>query len=1133
MANDTAYLLRLATWFGHALGESASMLGDFSGDRLGFGLPAAVLNAPAVKSALSQAEDGAKAIKAAADQLESAASAGDEMKVLSALIAFGIALARLAVALDALANAMKNNLGSIANPAAHAAANAFAQALAKKILDYAVVSAITERTPYVAAALTVTGLIDWQYQDADPAKPLSRAYVRKGLRLDRIKDLVKNPADYFKATLGWGTPAFDPIGYFKLAREFFPADDAIEVTIEAGDPVIRGCVMVKRDRSVNPSGLSAAFLSNLNADWTERSAASDNWDFGINSSLRLAGGVGATIRPPLNVRVKPLSGQMSGEFRGFFERNTAKRPFEILGGTGLLTISANNLSGGLGLTANWDGSAANIDPLFYANIDGIVLKVGSDDADSFIGNLLSSADIEGQFDLGLEWQAKSGLRITASGGIEISLPIHKEIGPIELDVIYLGLKIKNDGTLALETSASLNGKLGPLSVTVERIGAELDMRFAQGTDAKYGPFDLDLNFKPPTGAGLSIDAGIVSGGGYLSFDPDKGEYAGVAELAIAGIVTVKAIALITTRMPDGSDGFSLLLIITTDFPPLQLGFGFTLNAVGGLLGLNRAVLLDVLRDGVRTGAVNSIMFPQDVIANAPRIISDLKAVFPPQDGTFLIGPMAKFGWGTPSIITLSLGIILEIPPGNIAILGVLKIALPTEDVALIQIQVNFVGTLDFDKQLLAFDASLYESRILFLTLEGDMAVRLKWGDNAAFLLSVGGFHPSFKPPPALNLPSMKRLAINVLDLDWAKIRFESYFAVTSNTVQFGSHAYLFFGLDEANVSGHIGYDVLFQVSPFYFNALVSASLSIEVFGFDLMSIDLRGSLEGPSPWHAHGTGSLSILFFSIDVDIDVTWGDAKDTSLPPVDVMTIFLTEANKDENWKALPPPHTNLLVSLRKLEGSELVLHPLGALAVTQRALPLAFTLDKVGAQKPSDVSRVDITAATNQGAQLPLSGVDEQFAIAQFQKLSDAEKLSRPSFQPIKGGVVIGTTNALASSKMTRRTIHYETVIEDKEPKKPLLLYKAIAGLFNPFLAGSAAARSPLSNRTKTQLQPFTDKIVMGAEGYTVASSNDNKPVAAGAVFTSEAKARDYMRSQLAANPSLAGMMHVLPNYEVNAA
>jgi hypothetical protein len=66
-----------------------------------------------------------------------------------------------------------------------------------------------------------------------------------------------------------------------------------------------------------------------------------------------------------------------------------------------------------------------------------------------------------------------------------------------------------------------------------------------------------------------------------------------------------------------------------------------------------------------------------VVANAPRIISDLKKYFPVEEGTFLIGPMVKIGWGTPNLVTVSMGIIIEIP-GNIAILGVLKVVLPDE-----------------------------------------------------------------------------------------------------------------------------------------------------------------------------------------------------------------------------------------------------------------------------------------------------------------------------------------------------------------------------------------------------------------------------------------------------------------------
>ena len=77
--------------------------------------------------------------------------------------------------------------------------------------------------------------------------------------------------------------------------------------------------------------------------------------------------------------------------------------------------------------------------------------------------------------------------------------------------------------------------------------------------------NIDLGFKPPNGVGLSIDAGAVKGGGYLYFDYDKEEYAGVLELTFSEIISLKAIGLITTRMPDLSDSSRISLIPSIRF----------------------------------------------------------------------------------------------------------------------------------------------------------------------------------------------------------------------------------------------------------------------------------------------------------------------------------------------------------------------------------------------------------------------------------------------------------------------------------------------------------------------------------------------------------------------------------------
>ena len=76
--------------------------------------------------------------------------------------------------------------------------------------------------------------------------------------------------------------------------------------------------------------------------------------------------------------------------------------------------------------------------------------------------------------------------------------------------------------------------------------------------------------------------------GFLSFDVAKGEYSGAMFLEFQGGIAVKAFGLLTTRMPDGGKGYSLVVIISAEgFTPIQLGFGFTLTGIGGLLAINR------------------------------------------------------------------------------------------------------------------------------------------------------------------------------------------------------------------------------------------------------------------------------------------------------------------------------------------------------------------------------------------------------------------------------------------------------------------------------------------------------------------------------------------------------------------
>ena len=634
------------------------------------------------------------------------------------------------------------------------------------------------------------------------------------------------------------------------------------------------------------------------------------------------------------------------------------------------------------------------------------------DGDGFLQKVLPEDGVRIGFDLNISWSNHSGFHFEGSGGLELLIPIHQQIlGVINIETINTSLYISSE---RLSLAGALTGgvELGPFVATIENVGIKADISFPSD-GGNLGPINIAPGFKPPNGIGLVIDSGAVKGGGYLFIDPDKGEYAGVAELTIQETISVKAIGIINTKLPNGQKGFSLLLLISVEFTPIQLGFGFTLNGIGGLIGAHRSMNLEALRQGVKNNTLDHILFPEDPVANAPQIIASLNTVFPIVTGQFTFGIMGIIGWGTPTLIQIEAGLMIEIPdPVRIALLGVVKAVLPNKDSPLLQLQVNFLGTIDFEKKLLTFDASLYDSRLLSFTLSGDMALRLSWGDSPHFLLSVGGFHPDYQPPP-LNLPTLERITLNLLGGNNPRLTLTSYFAVTSNTVQFGAGIDFLFKISKFKVVGFLYFDALFQFSPFYFKVSIAAGLAVKLGSKTILGIHISGSLEGPTPWRVKGKGKFKILFFKFTVKFSKTFGERRNNTLPDIRVLPKLKEALEDNRNWVGSLSHKANLLTTLRdlrdELSGSEgenvleqLIVHPFGILSVNQTVLPLDIQIDKLGNHKPADYHSFSLNLADKDGIQFEKTNIKDHFAPAEYFELSNSEKLSRKSFEKYNSGV-----------------------------------------------------------------------------------------------------------------------------------
>lgn len=1138
MPGEEVYIARFGAWVARALGAGGSFAADLDTDGLGLRMPEAITTDPAVQASGTAVGAAGALVEQAGVALDAAVNSGDEGALVQALGQLTEGLYQFVDATAEFVAAIDARTASIGDPAERAAVESFVVGMVRRVIDYLVISILEIERPRLTFLLKLIGLIEWEAVPADTVDPASRPYVKKTLRLERVKDIVTDPVAHFASVFRWGTTDFDPDEIFRTAAGFFHENASVEVGRVGTDAFIqRGPFKWSRDSSVTPPGLMLDVTAAMDHTLTGRADFSEKWGAALESTLAFSGGVIGRLHPAPNpvdaptVRVEPKEATVSGDFELKVDRNPSARPFDIVAGNDLIRLSTENTGIGAGVVIGAStASGVTIDPRVFAEMTGLTVQLGSASSDSFIATLLASAEIEGRFDLALEWRLSEGLIVRAAGGLEIAIPMHQSLGPIELQTLFLVLRITEAGSLKLETSAALNGRLGPLSAAVERIGAELVVAPVGGADARFGPVDVALGFKPPNGVGLAIDAGVVRGGGYLRLDYDRGEYAGALELVFSEFLALKAIGLVTTRNPDGSPGFSLLVIITAEFgTPLQLGFGFTLNGVGGMLGLNRTMRLDELVAGVRTGAIDRVMFPQNVVQNAPQIISDMRRFFPPQPDTFLIGPMAKLGWGTPTLVTVSIGLVVEAPPGNIAILGVLKVALPDEEAALLVLKVSFIGAFEVDRQRIWFFASMFESRVLFMTVNGEMGLLIAWGDQPEFVISVGGFHPAFNPPP-IPFPAPRRVSLSILDESYARLRVEGYFAVTSNTAQFGARVELFFGLSAFSIDGHIGFDALFQFSPFYFNISFSASVSVRVFGAGLFSVRVRGELEGTSPWHIEGEGALSVLFWEIEVPFSETWGEPVNTSLPDVAAIPILEGELRERDNWTALPPAGARLGVSLRRIEATEeLVLHPVGALRVNQRALPLDLDIEKVGSRAISDVRRARL-AVTTPGLRRE-ADVKEPFATAQYRNVDQAARLSAPSYEPQNAGIDVTVQgDDIATSHAVKRIVLQELIIIDSNYKEHVApFFNSGLTFFTLFLNANAAARSPLSAATKRAKQPFDDHVQATAPGYVVAAAADNAVTADATRFASQASAHDFLASELAANPALRDQLHVIPEAE----
>jgi hypothetical protein len=908
--------------------------------------------------------------------------------------------------------------------------DAFLGVIAGELLEYLLAEHLATRLPGVFWGLRGMGVITFESKAPTADRP---SFIRTRFDWEALPETLADPAAIPEQVLGWGTSDFDFSRLAEVVSELFTGigvsasidrvDPALSEAVQAqasGEPdkrIYRGFTvrLFENPADFQPVTLSATelpaegsakpgmlILPKVPAGIDSEIDLGQGWTFAVRPGADLSEQLGVVLRPGETAVRYPFVPNRALPAEGFGASLTtmSDTPRVLLGEPGGIRLEMAGTTFSLDL----DPDGGELELTLGIQPDGLVLVLSAGSLDSFLGSVLGATEARVDVPFGLSWSNRTGLGLAAGAGFEISLHPEISVAGVHIDRVDIALALGTEAEpeLALRAAAAVSGELGPVSFAADALGAELPVVFVDGN---AGPLDISFRIVLPTGVGIGVDvAGVVSGGGFLDIDPEAGRYAGIAELDILGVGLV-AVGIVETKIPGAPGEWSMFLSLAARFTGIQLGFGFTLNGVGGLVGIDRGLDDEALGEAVRTGALDAILFPEDPIANATRILAEIDAVFPAARGQYVFGPIVKIGWGTPTLIEIDAGVVIQLPePLTISLLGALSAVLPREETPILELHVNFAGTLHLTEGTLKIDASLNGSQVAGFLITGDMAVRSSFLDDPGFLVSFGGFHPKFVPPD--DFPELDPVGVALDTGEALRVSVGGYFALTSNSVQFGARADLWAGAEGFSIEGGTSFDTLIYFEPFSFSIRLRLWVSVIAADTELLGVLLAGKLSGPNPWRVAGEAEFRILGLEKRFEVDESFGELANEGPPesadPAQLVrdALFLEDA-----WSAVPPPGADPVVVTDT--GDPRALHPSGRVQVTQRLLPLDVTIECYGNAELVGPDLVSVEAVGF--AAEAVEDVTEFFASAQYFLLGEDEKLTAPSFTPMKAGLVLGGSGA----------------------------------------------------------------------------------------------------------------------------
>jgi hypothetical protein len=441
---------------------------------------------------------------------------------------------------------------------------------------------------------------------------------------------------------------------------------------------------------------------------------------------------------------------------------------------------------------------------------------------------------------------------------DVWIPVHAGFGPVYIDQIGVGVTTDPGAELLIDGSVQVDG----LIAQVDELSVTIPFRSL----ATPGNWTLDLK-----GLALGFQSpGVTIAGGLLKNDGPPVEYDGMLLVQITefGLVAVGAYS----KPSDAQGGYTSLFVFAGVFVVIGLPPIIEIDGLGLGVGYNRELIVPTDLNQLDSFILVAALDDGGQFANDPMgELMSIRQSIPAQRGSFWLAVGLH---GTSFVIVHVTAVVyVALDRGvEVGVIGVARMALPADDTALVSVELALKARFSSAEGIFSVQAQLTDNSYLLspdCQLTGGFAYFV-WFPQSQFVLSIGGYHPSFQKPP--QFPDVPRVGYHWSLLGAINVKGESYFALTNTCVMAGTRFDATYGPNVIHVWFTAYTDFLLSWEPFYYDVDigvgVGAEFRMQICFFACVTIDISVSLsatltvEGPP---LHGTVTVDLAVASVTV----------------------------------------------------------------------------------------------------------------------------------------------------------------------------------------------------------------------------------------------------------------------------